>query len=148
MNLTIPANPGSGFFGARPEGFGKFCHMAVAPIRTRTVAACALVLAVTGAAGLLYATNLDPPHETFCTLGLPYIQGADLSFTFEDGGSPGPGECDRSTVMPDAHVLGFDCKLRDPDGKVVAELEANQPNGSCGLPMDGSFSVPGSWRAV
>lgn len=115
--------------------------------RRRTVTIVLLVVVVVFGAGFAYVAANDEQQEVFCTLGLPFYQGADRTFTFEDGGEPGPGDCDGSKVARSGLVLGFDCKLRNPGGDVVAELEPNQPDGRCGLGIDGA-PYPESWHAA
>lgn len=53
----------------------------------------------------------------------------------EDQGSPGKDGCDVSKApMGDDFnlLLGYDCKVRERDGNVVAEVPANRSDGTCG----------------
>jgi hypothetical protein len=60
---------------------------------------------------------------------------SDVSWTDALGGL--------STGMVMAIVCGFDCRIREPDGDVVAKLVPNRSDGTCGLPgSDGRESVP------
>lgn len=122
----------------------------MAPTRRRRTAilAATFVLVLAGV-GVWYATNGER-REVFCTLGRAQIQTDDgREIVLEDQGDPGPGDCDGPQVLTNgADVIGFDCRVREPSGDVVAELEPNQPDGRCGQPMDGSWSFPASWTSA
>lgn len=104
----------------------------------------ALVVVVVFGVGFVYMTNQEG-EEVACTLGLPIFEGRGVRGTMQDHAPAGPDACDGPEVDSGMHVLGLDCNLRNPDGNVVAELEPNQPGGTCGLSVDGS-PYPASWQ--
>lgn len=75
--------------------------------------------------------------ETFCTLGLPIYEHDGARGTLEDNGEPGRDGCDGPDHNSLGITLGFDCKVRSPEGEVVDEVEPNRADGTCGLPGPG-----------
>ncbi len=104
----------------------------------------ALILVITGGAWFAYAATAEP-ETRFCTLGLAFVQIDGETVVFQDQGSPGLDGCDDDATSRHDRTLGLDCKVRDPDGEVLRELEPNRDDGTCGLygPDDDGF--PESW---
>lgn len=91
--------------------------------------------------GALWWNARPEPREKFCTLGLAFTTIDGQEVVLQDQGGPGRDGCDgnglpsQSTVasgLAIAPVLGFDCKVRDVNGTVVATTTPNRPDGTCG----------------
>jgi hypothetical protein len=88
----------------------------------------------------------QPGEPKFCTLGLAIVTIDGHEVQFQDQAKPGRDGCDLDQTQPLARVLGFDCRIREPDGQVVVELVPNRSDGTCGLPGGGgSEAVPEPW---
>lgn len=60
----------------------------------------------------------------------------------------GPGEdegCDFDETERADAVLGFDGKVREPDGDVTAVVVPNRRDGTCGLPTIDDERIPDPW---
>jgi hypothetical protein len=101
-------------------------------------------LIVVGLAAIWWNARPDP-EPRFCTMGLAFVVIDGKQVVLEDQGSGGRDGCDHADWLSDPHelsdsgldvdgVLGFDCKVRDVDGTVVATTQPNRSDGSCGQP--------------
>jgi hypothetical protein len=109
----------------------------------RILSLTAFVLVLFGAAGIIHVIVREP-EEHVCEVDLPLFRRGPVTVRVQDWGEPGLGPCDGSEVHSYHHMLGIDCRLRDPTGAVVAVLEPNRPDGTCTQPEDGS-PYPLSW---
>jgi hypothetical protein len=106
----------------------------------------ALGVVVVALLGVAWARSSQPGEGTFCTMGLAIFVIDGQEVLPQDQSKPGRDGCDSDDTLPRAKVLGFDCRIREPDGDVVAKLVPNRSDGTCGLPgSDGSESVPDPW---
>lgn len=101
-------------------------------------------LIVVGLAAIWSNTRRDPEAK-FCTMALAFVVIDGKQVVLEDQGSGGRDGCDQPDWLsnqPDPSpnrldmqgVLGFDCKVRDVDGTVVATTQPNRSDGLCGQP--------------
>lgn len=102
-----------------------------------------LIVAVSFAGWIRWETR-DRGEATFCTLGLAITDIDGESVAIQDGGKPGDDGCGTEETLRDMKVLGMDCKLRAPDGEVVAEYVPNRSDGLCGL-AGPSETIPHPW---
>ena len=96
-----------------------------------------LILAL--ATAMLVLPTLQAPKQApvFCAVGLQLTTVDGQMVALEDQNAPGPtakgpcGDSDRKGVAG-MNTLGFDCKLRDETGRVVATTTPNRADGLCG----------------
>lgn len=108
----------------------------------RVGAVSVLVMAVSFGGWMAWESRAT--ETRFCTLalGITRIDGHDVFL--QDGGQPGPDGCESDETTRTNRVLGLDCKIRAPDGDVVAELQPNRADGTCGIPDPGG-TFPDPW---
>lgn len=85
---------------------------------------------------------LFEPEERFCTMGLSGFDRNDMFVATQDQGDRGRDGCDFHESGEPYPVAGFDCRLRAPDGEVIATLEPNSDDGTCVMAAE----YPESWR--
>jgi hypothetical protein len=103
-------------------------------VRARLIASAAAVAVV--AVTLAVLTRDDSGSPKFCTTGLAVRMVADQRVVLEDQGSPGDDGCDLDPLSGwrGAPILGFDCKVRDTDARVIATSTPNRSDELCGQP--------------
>ncbi len=108
------------------------------------VGALGVLLVVAVAAGwIVTSSRLEEP--LFCQASLAIVEIDGRSVAPQDQTGPNEDErCDFQQTEDAYPVLGFDCKVREPDGEVTVELVPNRSDGTCGLPgpEDGGFPDP------
>ena len=102
--------------------------------------ASVLVTAISLGFGVKWSS--EPPESHSCPYGGAGFERRGAEVWLQDQGKPGRDACDLPSNVGAELILGFDCKLRLPDGRVIAVLQANGPHGACVIPMD---SYPTSW---
>jgi len=102
-----------------------------------------LVVAVAGT-GILAASR--PGETRLCRASLTIIEIDGRTVTPQDQTGPGEDEgCDFDQTEDAYPVLGFDCKVREPDGEATVELVPNRSDGTCGLPGPEGDGYPDPW---
>lgn len=107
------------------------------------IGAVGVLLVVAGFGGW-FAWQWRSQETRFCTLGLAIVRIDGHDVFLQDSGPPGPDGCDGKETVRTNRVLGLDCKVREPDGDAVAELEPNRPDGTCGAFEPGG-AYPDPW---
>lgn len=109
------------------------------------VGALALLL-VAAIGGGWFVTRSRAAEPKFCQASLAIVEIDGQSVAFQDQTGPHEDErCDFQETEDAYPVLGFDCKVREPDGEVTAELVPNRSDGTCGLPEPGGDGFPDPW---
>ncbi len=90
-----------------------------------------LVVALGGVVWLRASANREP---VFCFAAGAGFEYEGEFYWLEDQGTPGRGgPCgDGRTAKPFERTVGFDCKVREPDGTVSASFRPNRSDGTCG----------------
>ena len=104
------------------------------------------VLVVVAAAGAWLWAASKGSESHFCQASLAIVEIDGRTVAPQDQTGPGEDEaCDFDETESAYPVLGFDCKVREPDGEVTAELVPNRSDGTCGLPDPGDEGYPDPW---
>ncbi|HWJ63981.1 MAG TPA: hypothetical protein VNS19_18560 [Acidimicrobiales bacterium] len=111
--------------------------------KVRRVGAASVLVLLVGLGGWIFLES-RPTETRFCTLALGIARVDGVVVALQDGGEPGPDGCEGDETLRDMRVLGMDCKVRTPGGRVVVELQPNRPEGTCGLPEPGD-ALPDPW---
>ena len=104
-------------------------HHAAAAVAT-------VVLVVVGLfAAPMFIDHSHPPQ--FCTLAMAITTVNGQFVELQDQHAPGRQKAsepcgDLGRTDADFNVLGFDCKVRDPAGTVIARTTPNRHDGTCG----------------
>ncbi len=102
--------------------------------------------AVVAAAGTWIVTTSAPDEPLFCQASLALVMIDGRSVAPQDQTGPGEDErCDFDQTEAGHLVLGYDCKIRQPDGEVEVELVPNRNDGTCGLPQAEGERIPDPW---
>lgn len=88
-----------------------------------------LVIAIAG--GVFLIVTRGPRKGTFCNPSLPIRSINGKTVALETRGSDG-GQCEVPKTNLGMDTLGSDCKIRDPDGKVVATVKPGSGHGARG----------------
>lgn len=103
----------------------------------------ALVLVI-GAGGLfLWNDRAQETHFCKASLAMLEINGKTVIPQDQTGPTEDPA-CDFDETEDAYSILGFDCRIRKPDGTVTVELVPNRDDGTCGLPGLGE-EIPDPW---
>ena len=103
-------------------------------------------LVLVAAAGVWTLATSGQGEARFCKASLAIIEIDGRTVVPQDQTGPGEDQaCDFDETEDAYPVLGFDCKVREPDGEVTAELEPNRSDGTCGLPGPGDDGYPDPW---
>jgi hypothetical protein len=109
-------------------------------------ASAASVLLVVAAAGTWIFANSQPGEARFCQASLAIFEIDGRTVVPQDQTGLGEDErCDFDQTKDGYPVLGFDCKVREPDGEVTVELVPNRSDGTCGLPGPDDEPLPDPW---
>jgi len=102
----------------------------------RTALGVAAVVLVASALLIVPTFLGNAKPQRFCETGLHITTLNGETVAYEDQGSPGRDDCDGTTNSggPQNHTLGFDCKIRNNAGAVVATTTPNRVDGDCGQP--------------
>lgn len=102
------------------------------------------MLLVVAAAGTWIFTSSRHGEARFCQASLAIVEIDGRTVAPQDQTGPNEDEhCDFDQTEDAYPVLGFDCKVREPDGEVTVELVPNRSDGTCGLPgPDEGFPDP------
>ena len=104
------------------------------------------VLLVISVAGGWIVTSARAGEPTFCLASLAFVDIDGRMVAPQDQTGPGEDErCDFQETEDAYPVLGFDCKVREPDGEVTVELVPNRSDGTCGLPGPEDDGFPDPW---
>lgn len=107
--------------------------------------AAGVVLVVAAAGTWIFATSL-PGEARFCQASLAIFEIDGRTVVPQDQTGPGEDEhCDFDQTEDGYLVLGFDCRVREPDGEVTVELVPNRSDGTCGLPGPDDNRLPDPW---
>jgi hypothetical protein len=102
-----------------------------------------VVLAVATGAWVFVSSRTQEP--LFCLASLAFVEIDGRMVAPQDQTGPTEDErCDFGETEDPYAVLGFDCKVREPDGEVTLELVPNRSDGTCGLP-DPDEAFPDPW---
>jgi hypothetical protein len=111
----------------------------------RMIGGIAALIAVVGFGAWFARAATTEPDARFCTMGLPLFEIDGRTVVPQDMDPPGRDACDGEQTERGRLILGLDCKVRRPDGEVIATLEPNRDDGDCGLPDPGDDGFPSSW---
>lgn len=110
----------------------------------RAGAVCVIVVAA--AAGIWIRSTSQQDEALFCKASLAMVEIEGRMVAPQDQTGPGEDErCDFDQTEPAYAVLGFDCKVREPDGEVIVEVVPNRSDGTCGLPATEGERIPDPW---
>ncbi|MCU1369317.1 MAG: hypothetical protein JWO77_511 [Ilumatobacteraceae bacterium] len=109
-----------------------------------TVGAAGVLVVVIGAVGLFaWSSRAQESHFCQASLAIVEIDGRSVAPQDQTGPTEDPW-CDFDQTEDAYPVLGFDCRIRQPDGEVIAKLVPNRHDGTCGLPDPGE-DLPDPW---
>lgn len=130
--------------GPWDRGWGRWVGVSFGGKVLRAGAVCVIVVAaVTG----VWIRATSPSAETlFCKASLALVEIDGRMVAPQDQTLAGEdGRCDFDQTERAYAVLGFDCKVREPDGEVTVEVVPNRRDGTCGLPTDDDEHIPDPW---
>jgi hypothetical protein len=104
------------------------------------------VIVLVAATGIWITAASQAGETRFCKASLALVEVDGRMVAPQDQTGPGedPG-CDFGETERAYAVLGFDCKVREPDGEVTVEVVPNRNDGTCGLPTTDDERIPNPW---
>ena len=87
-----------------------------------------LIIAIAGGVSLM--ASREPRKGKFCTPSLPIQEVNGKTVAVQTHGSHG-GVCAVPGTNPGMDTLGFDCRVRGPDGKVLTTVKPSHADGTC-----------------
>jgi hypothetical protein len=108
-----------------------------------TVGAVSLLIMVAGLGAFAWSNRAQESHFCKASLAMFEIDGRSVAPQDQTGIGDDPW-CDFDETEDPYPVLGFDCRIRQPDGEVTDELVPNRADGTCGLPDPGD-DLPDPW---
>lgn len=104
------------------------------------------VIVLAAAIGLWRSAASRQGETRFCKASLALVEIDGRMVAPQDQTGPDEDEgCDFDQTERAYVVLGFDCKVREPDGEVIVEVVPNRSDGTCGLPSTDDERIPEPW---
>ena len=104
------------------------------------------VIVVAAAVGVWIRATSPSGEALFCKASLTLVEIDGRMVAPQDQTLAGEDErCDFDQTEGTYAVLGFDCKVREPDGRVTVEVVPNRRDGTCGLPTSDRERIPEPW---
>jgi hypothetical protein len=104
------------------------------------------VIVAVAATGIWITASSRQGETRFCKASLAVVEIEGRMVAPQDQTGPDEDEgCDFDQTERGHAVLGFDCKVREPDGEVTVEVVPNRSDGTCGLPNTADEHIPEPW---
>lgn len=88
------------------------------------------LLIVVVAGGVYFGMSRAPRKCTFCQPAIPIQHVNGKTVALQSRGTGG-GPCEVPKTNPGTNTLGLDCKVRDPNGKVLETVTSTRDHDTC-----------------